>query len=79
MLKRLALSGLALVAAAAPALAHSGHGQDEGLQFIIHNLTEPDHLAGILGAAVLAGVVVFAAFRRQRTSKTEVRDRRTTS
>lgn len=78
MLKRLALAATSILAAT-PALAHSGHGEDSGLQFITHNFTEADHLAGILGAAILAGVVIFAAFRRQRTSKTEVRARRTTS
>lgn len=79
MIQRLSLAGIAALALATPAAAHSGHGQDGLLTIITHNFTQMDHLAGILGAAVLAVAVIAVAVRRQRTSKTEVRAPRTTS
>ena len=43
--------------AAAPALAHPGHGADGGSNDAIHYATEPVHVAPVI-AAVVAGAAV---------------------
>jgi hydrogenase/urease accessory protein HupE len=54
--------------ASSPAWAHPGHGVDGGDWSLLHYLTEPDHLIGALGLAILvAGSFAWRATRARRT------------
>jgi hydrogenase/urease accessory protein HupE len=61
-MSRLVFSGLALVASTSVAFADPGHGAGAG---IIHFLTEPDHLAILVGALAI-GAVLFRRVKRAR-------------
>ena len=39
--------------ASSPSWAHPGHGVDGGDWSLLHYLTEPDHLVGVLGLLVV--------------------------
>ena len=53
-----------------PPLAHAGHGNPDWTDSVLHYLTEPVHLAGLLAVgAVLALGGWAAARRRDRTGR----------
>ena len=65
---RICYGTLAVVASAAPAFAHPGHGADGGSHELTHYVTEPVHLAP-LGLAALAGIAAagVVAWVRRKT------------
>lgn len=52
--------------ASSPALAHPGHGIDGGDWSLLHYVTEPDHLVGVIGLLVAVAWLCVRRFIRAR-------------
>jgi hydrogenase/urease accessory protein HupE len=52
--------------ASSPSWAHPGHGVDGGDWSLLHYLTEPDHLVGVLGLLAVAVWFFVRRFVRAR-------------
>jgi hydrogenase/urease accessory protein HupE len=58
--------------ASSPSWAHPGHGVDGNDWSLLHYLTEPDHLGGVLGLLVVAAWFFVRRFiRARRTSQAQ--------
>ena len=59
--------------------AHTGlearHGEDGALAYWLHVLTEPDHLAMLLGSVALLGVVAYRSWRTRQQSRNATLDK----
>ncbi len=63
-MKKFLISASVLCATSGAASAHPGEHVLTVLQSVAHVLTEPDHLAMILGAVAIVGVLLYKRGRR---------------
>ena len=68
------LAAWSALLASAPVFAHPGDHGAEWLSAMLHMLTEPDHLAGILMAVAVAGLV-WRSTRNRAAPQDPKRDR----